>query len=206
MKPNHKEQARYAVASAIDTFRYTTLDAEWSPRFIDLRSWMLRLPRKFGALKTIKSYPGHAVAKKLGIDLEIKHGDWDCTCMGRYSFTYIDPDDIFTRRRIMLRVLNMETWLHELCHAVSSELDMQRFLALQATSNPNLIVETEATLGAASLLTLWQPAGYESELRHCFRCIKDDAKGNKRDLFELCEEVREDVEKQVAFILETENE
>lgn len=206
MKQNYKEQAKTAIDKVLDIFQHIPLVAPWSPRFINLKSWMLKPFRKSWALKTIKSYPGYTVAKKLGIDLEVKHGDWDCRCMGEYSFTYLDPDGIFTQKCIVLHVLNIETWFHELCHVAACELDTDRFLELQEIRNPNSILETEAALGAASLLNLWQPAGYESGLRHCFRCIKDDAKENNHDLFELCEEVRADVEKQVTLILETENE
>lgn len=203
---NHKEQAKTAVDTVLDIFQHTPMNAPWSPRFIDLKNCILKPLRKFRARKTIKNHPGYMVAKKWGIDLEIKHGDWECGCVGVYSFTYIDPDDIFTRKCITLHVLNIETWLHELCHAASCELDTHRFLELQAVRNPNLILETEATLGAAALLAFWQPEGYESELRHGFRCIKDDAKKNNRDPLELCEEVRTDVAKQIALILETTHE
>ena len=204
MKQNYV--AKTALDTVLDIFQHTTLDAKWHPRFIDLKSWMPELFLKFNAHRIIKSYPGYTVAKKWGIDLEIEHGDRERTSVGAYSFTYITPDDIVTRKCITLSVLNIETWLHELCHAASSELDTCRFLELQAASNPNLILETEASLGAASLLAFWQPAGYAGELHFAFRCIKKDAKENNRDPFELCEEVRANVEKQVAFILETEDE
>ena len=205
---NHKEQAKLALDTVLDIFQHTPMDAPWSPKFIDLKNClrMLRPFLKSRAIKTIKTYPGNAVREALGIDLKVEHGDWNVDSVGTYSYTHKWPENIYTRRHITMRVFNMEVWLHELCHAASSQLDGDRFLELQEVRNPNLILETEATLGSASLLILWQPTGYESELRHCFRCIKDDAKGNKRDLFELCEEVREDVEDQVAFILETEDE
>ena len=168
MKLSCREQAKLALDAAFDFFQHTKTTPSWRPKFIDLKSWMPKPLLKFNARRTIKSYPGYTVAKKLGIDLEIKHGYRDCGCMGRYSFTYIIPENALTQRCIMLRVLNMETWLHELCHAVSCELDVDRFFELCEIRNPNLILETEATLGSASLLALWQPAGYESELRHCF--------------------------------------
>ena len=195
---NHRDRAKYAVATAIDTFRYIPTMVPWEPKFI-------RRDYRPKAITLIKSYPGYTVARKWGVRLEVEHGDQKSGCTGKYSFIYTTPENIFTRKCIMLRVLNIETWFHELCHVASCELNIDRFLALGMGSS-NLIMETEANLGAASLLTLWQPAGYESELRHGFRCIKGDAKKNNRDPFELCEEVRADVEKQVAFILETEDE
>ena len=206
VKPNCKEQAKAALDTVLYIFQHITLDAEWHPKFIDLKSWIPKPFRKSRPLKIIKSYPGYTVAKKLGINLEIKHGDRNCGSAGAYSFTYTPLGSILTQKCVTLHVLNIETWLHELCHAVSCELDADRFFELQAARNPNLILETEATLGAAALLAFWQPAGYEGELRHGLRCIKDGAKRNERDLLEICEEVRANVEKQVAFILETENE
>jgi hypothetical protein len=200
--------AKTAIDTVLDIFQHTKTLPSWIPKFIDLKRWcgMAKPLIKSRAIKTIKTYPGNTVAEALGIDLKVEHGDWSIDAIGTYSYTYKWSENIYTRRHITMRAFNMEVWLHELCHAVASELDVDRFTALVERHNPSVTLETEACLGAAALLAAWKPEGYMSEALRCFSTIKTQAMKGKCDPLKLCDRVRRDVERQVAMILETENE
>lgn len=205
---NHRDQAKTALDTVLDFFQHTKTLPSWSPKFIDLKSGFAFITKpllKSRAIKTIKTYPGNMVVKALGIDLKVEHGDWNVDSVGTYSYTYRWSENIYTRRHITMRAFNMEVWLHELCHAVASELDADRFIDLVEKHNPSIVLETEACLGAAALLAVWKPEGYVSEALRCFSTIKTQAKKGECDPLKLCDRVRRDVESQLAFILETEN-
>ena len=193
---NHKEQAKTAIDMVLDIFQHTPMDASWSPKFIDLKSGILKSLIKSSALKTIEAYFGYTAAKKWGVDLEIKHGDWGAKAFG--SFNVVDGV-----KSITMRVTNVSTWLHELCHVACFVQDPQHLMELlreKPKFHPDL--ETEATLGAAALTFIWTPLS-SGTLRRCFDCIKYEAGKAYRDPIEHCKFVRPYVQRQVTMILET---
>jgi hypothetical protein len=107
---NHRDQARYAVATAIDTFRFKPTKVPWEPKLIS-RGYR---PKAFTLIKT---YPGYTVARKWGLGVVVKQDDGLSTStLGCFNVAN-------GRQDITMRVTNLAVWLHELCHAASYRQD-----------------------------------------------------------------------------------
>jgi hypothetical protein len=190
---NHKEQAKYAVITAIDTFRFKPTKVPWEPKLIS----RYYRPKAFTLIKT---YPGYTVARKWGLAVDVKQDDG--LTPSTLGYFYVDKG----RQGITMRVTNLAIWLHELCHAASYKQDwrvhQERYL--DSSLGPAEL-EIEATIGAVALLYAWQ-LGTGSEIFWAYDFANKQAKKAGGKLVAFCEDLQPAVERQVAMILETENE
>jgi hypothetical protein len=193
VKLNCREQAKYAVITAIDTFRFKPTKVPWEPKFI-------RRQCRPEAFALIQSYPGYTVARKWGLAIGVKQDDSLTT--STLGLFYVEEGT----QGITMRVTNLAIWFHELCHAASYKQDwrlhQERF---HKTPLGPTELEIEATLGAVALLYAWQ-LGTGSEVFWAYDFANKQAEKAGGKLVAFCEDLQPAVERQVAMILEAENE
>lgn len=191
MKLSYK--AKYAVVTAIDTFKFKPTKVPWKAKLIteDTR------PEAFALIKT---YPGYTVARKWGLGVGVKDRGIEANTLGSFDVTLADV------RSITMRTTNLAIWLHELCHAASYKQDWRLHQDRCYDNSHGLEeLEIEATLGAVALLYAWE-LGTLSEVYWAYDYSNKQAKRAGGKLIPFCEDLQPAVERQVAMILEANDE